>query len=89
MIRFLIDYYKMNNDDKWYDNHPTIAARFEEIEEWLEELEEMHHSLEARVVELELIAHPKCGIEGFDGYKPLVDRIDKLEVVVGVLAKND
>ena len=39
--------------------------------------------------ELEDMAHPKCGIESFDGYEPLVKRIDKLEVVVGTLKKND
>ena len=46
-------------------------------------------NLEKRVVELEKIAHPKCGLEGFDGYQPLLDRINKLEVVVGTLKKND
>jgi hypothetical protein len=46
--------------------------RFEDVEDWCEELEE-------RIIELEKIAHPKCGLEGFDGYKPLIDRIEKLE----------
>jgi len=45
--------------------------------------------LEKRIVALEKIAHPKCGLEGFDGYQPLIDRIDKLEVVVGTLKKNE
>ena len=45
--------------------------------------------IEQRVEKLEEMAHPKCGIESFDGYEPLVKRIDKLEVVVGVLKKND
>ena len=71
----------MDRDSRWYEKHPTIQARFEEIEEWLEELEE-------RIVELEDMAHPKCGIEGFDGYQPLVDRIEKLEIVVGSLKRN-
>ncbi len=46
-------------------------------------------NLEKRIVALEKIAHPKCGLEGFDGYQPLIDRIDKLEVVVGTLKKNE
>jgi hypothetical protein len=35
--------------------------------------------LETRVEELEAWAHPKCGIEGFDGYHELVERIKRLE----------
>ena len=34
------------------------------------------------------MAHPKCGIEGFDGYQPLVDRIKKLEEKVLPRFKN-
>ena len=81
MIRFLIDYYRMNRDDKWYDKHPTISARLEEIEDWLEHIED-------RVAALEEMAHTKCGIESFDGYKPLIERIDKLECIVGILKKE-
>ena len=33
----------------------------------------------ARLEELEKIAHPPCGLDGFDGYQPLVDRIESLE----------
>ena len=80
-INNLIGLYVMDRDSRWYEKHPTIQARFEEIEEWLEELEE-------RIVEVEDMAHPKCGIEGFDGYQPLVDRIEKLEIVVGSLKRN-
>ena len=32
-----------------------------------------------RIEALEILAHPKCGIEGFDGYRPLVERIENLE----------
>ena len=32
-----------------------------------------------RIEALEKLAHPKCGIEGFDGYRPLVERIENLE----------
>ena len=28
---------------------------------------------------LESIAHPKCGLDGFDDYQPLIDRIEALE----------
>ena len=52
-------------------------------------MEEALYDIEQRVEKLEEMAHPKCGIESFDGYEPLVKRIDKLEVVVGVLKKND
>ena len=32
-----------------------------------------------RIEALEEMAHPKCGIEGFDGYAELNNRIKKLE----------
>ncbi len=32
-----------------------------------------------RLEELERIAHPKCGLDGFDDYPKLIDRIEKLE----------
>ena len=46
-------------------------------------------NLEKRIEELEKIAHPKCGLDGFDGYQPLLDRLDKIEVVLGTLKKNE
>ena len=89
MIQALIEYFKMSRDSRWLERHPTIQARFEQIEDWLEDMEEALYDIEQRVEKLEEMAHPKCGIESFDGYEPLVKRIDKLEVVVGVLKMND
>jgi hypothetical protein len=89
VIQALIEYFKMSRDSRWLERHPTIQARFEQIEDWLEDMEEALYDIEQRVEKLEEMAHPKCGIESFDGYEPLVKRIDKLEVVVGVLKKND
>ena len=64
----------------------SLVKRLELIEEWCEDLEDRINDLEDnqnhysdRVVALEKIAHPKCGIEEFDGYNPLVQRIEKLE----------
>tara|TARA_B100000902_G_scaffold400045_1_gene475112 strand:+ start:137 stop:349 length:213 start_codon:yes stop_codon:yes gene_type:complete len=54
------------------ETNPVIQNRFEENEDWCEHLED-------RVAALEHWAHPKCGIEGFDGYHALVERIEKLE----------
>lgn len=78
----------MNRDSRFLERHPTIQGRFETIEDWLEDIEDALEDIDKRLRALEKIAHPKCGIEGFDGYKPLVDRIDKLEVVVGVLKRE-
>ena len=49
----------MQKHADWFDNHEPAQARFEENEEWLEELED-------RVVELESIAHPSKDIEEFE-----------------------
>ena len=81
-IRNLINLWGFHKDSQWFEKNPAAQMRFEDNEDWLEELEE-------RIIELEKIAHPKCGLEGFDGYKPLVDRIEKLEIVVGSLKNND
>lgn len=71
---------------KYFEKHPHLQERLEIIEEWQEELEDRIVDLEDnqnhysdRIVALEKIAHPKCGIEEFDGYNPLVERIKKLE----------
>ena len=89
MIKQLISFFVMSRDSQWYEKHPTIQARFETIEEWLEDIDDALEDIDNRLEELENMAHPKCGIESFDGYEPLVKRIEKLEVVVGTLKKND
>lgn len=33
----------------------------------------------ARLDKLEKLSHPKCGLDGFDDYQPLIDRIESLE----------
>ncbi|OUW48039.1 MAG: hypothetical protein CBD47_03620 [Synechococcus sp. TMED187] len=40
---------------------------------------EQYPLIAERLEFLESIAHPKCGIEEFDGYPALIDRIKKLE----------
>ena len=57
---------------KYFEKHPHLQERLEIIEEWCEELEE-------RIVTLEKMAHPKCGIESFDGYANLDNRIKEIE----------
>ena len=90
-IRNLINLWGFHKDSRWFEKNPAAQVRFEDNEDWIEELEEriieleelVHEpspiKLEKRVEKLEEWAHPKCGIEGFDGYQPLVDRIEKLE----------
>ena len=81
-LKNLINLWALHKDSEWFEKNPAAQARFEDVEDWCEELED-------RVIEVEDLAHPKCGIEEFDGYKPLIDRIEKLEIVVGSLKKND
>jgi len=78
----------MNRDSRFLERHPTIQGRFEVIEQWLVDIDNELGEITERLEKLEDMAHPKCGIEGFDGYQPLVDRIEKLEIVVGTLKKN-
>ena len=71
-IKSLIELRGFYQDSRWFEKNPAAQVRFEENEDWLEEIED-------RVIELEVMAHPKCGLDGFDGYKPLIERIEKLE----------
>jgi DNA-binding ferritin-like protein len=72
LVRKYLAYREGMKGAKYFEKHPHLQERLEIIEEWCEELEE-------RIVDLEALAHPKCGIESFDGYAPLVQRIKKLE----------
>tara|TARA_A200000159_G_scaffold152732_1_gene163963 strand:+ start:554 stop:724 length:171 start_codon:yes stop_codon:yes gene_type:complete len=45
-----------------------------------------HKTLIARIEALEILAHPKCGLDGFDGYAPLIKR---LEIVEEKTKEND
>jgi len=45
-IKNLISLWKMNKDSKWFENNPAAQSRFEDLEDWCEELEE-------RIIELE------------------------------------
>ena len=89
MIKALIDYFRMSRDSKFLDKHPTIQGRFETIEDWLEDIDNALEDIDQRLTKLESMAHPKCGIESFDGYQPLIERLEKLEVIVGVLKKEN
>lgn len=63
---------EMQKHAHWFDKHEPAQARFEENEEWLEELEE-------RVVELENDSHPCKELHEFEAYPKLIKRIEQLE----------
>ena len=83
MIQKLINLFRtkqsMQNTSDLLEEHPALQARLEMIEDWLEEQDEFIADLGQRLNPVEEMAHPKCGIEEFDGYEPLVDRIKALE----------
>ena len=63
---------EMQKHAHWFDKHEPAQARFEENEEWLEELEE-------RVVDLESDSHPCKELHEFEAYPKLIKRIEQLE----------
>ena len=67
---------EMQKHAHWFDKHEPAQARFEENEEWLEELED-------RVVELEANSHPCKELHEFDAYPKLIKRIEQLEEEIG------
>ena len=56
----------MNRDSRFLERHPTIQGRFEVIEQWLVDIDNELGEITERLEKLEDMAHPKCGLEGFD-----------------------
>ena len=46
MVKFIKEWWAMRKASKWFDKNPAAQARFEDLEDWIEELEE-------RIIELE------------------------------------
>lgn len=59
----------MQKQSDWFDNNEPAQARFEENEEWLEELED-------RIIELEKDSHPPVAP---GGATELINKIQSLE----------
>tara|TARA_Y100000289_G_scaffold58005_1_gene62855 strand:+ start:252 stop:539 length:288 start_codon:yes stop_codon:yes gene_type:complete len=66
----------MDKHSAWFEKNEPAQDRFEENEEWLEELEE-------RVVELEANSHPCKELHEFEAYPKLIKRIEELEKNIG------
>lgn len=49
MIQFLREWWAMQKASKWFDKNPAAQARFEDLEDWLEEHEERLNKLEEQV----------------------------------------
>jgi hypothetical protein len=49
MIKFLREWWAMQKASKWFDKNPAAQARFEDLEDWLEEHEERLNKLEEQV----------------------------------------
>lgn len=62
----------MQKHADWFDNNEPAQDRFEENEEWLEELED-------RIIELEANSHPCKELHEFEAYPNLIKRIEQLE----------
>ena len=72
LFKMLLWKNEMDKHSRWFDKHEPAQARFEENEEWLEELED-------RIVELENDSHPCKELHEFDAYPELIKRIEQLE----------
>ena len=49
MIEFLREWWAMRKARKWFDKNPAAQARFEDLEDWLEEHEERLEKLEEQL----------------------------------------
>ena len=61
----------MQKHADWFDKNEPAQARFEENEEWLEELED-------RVIELEQHSHPAKDLCEFDSYEDFMNNIKQM-----------
>ena len=48
MVKFIREWWAMYKASKWFDRHPAAQARFEDLEDWIEELEERIIQLETK-----------------------------------------
>jgi len=70
-FRMLMWKRSMEKHSKWFDKHEPAQNRFEENEEWLEELED-------RVVKLEHDSHPAKDLCEFDSYEEFKNEIKQM-----------
>lgn len=63
---------EMQKHSDWFDKNEPAQGRFEENEEWLEELED-------RIIALEENSHPCKELHEFEAYPKLIKRIEQLE----------
>lgn len=61
----------MQKQADWFDQHEPAQLRFEENEEWLEELED-------RIIELEEHSHPPKDLCEFDSYEDFMNNIKQM-----------
>jgi hypothetical protein len=61
----------MENQSRWFDKNEPAQARFEENEEWLEELE-------GRIIQLEEHSHPPKDLCEFDSYEDFKTQIKQM-----------
>lgn len=72
LFKMLMWKHDMEKQSRWFEKHEPAQARFEENEEWLEELED-------RIIELEADAHPPKPLCCFEDYEELINKIQTLE----------
>ena len=62
----------MNKGAKFFDKNPVVQGRFEEVEDWLEHIED-------RLAAVEENSHPCKELHEFDAYPELIHRLSAVE----------
>ena len=73
--QFFIDwsYFRvMNKGAKFFDKNPVVQGRFEEVEDWLEHIED-------RLAAVEANSHPSTELQEFDAYHDIIERLTSVE----------
>ena len=62
----------MNKGAKFFDKNPVVQGRFEEVEDWLEHIED-------RLAVVEENSHPCKELHEFDAYPDIIERLISVE----------
>lgn len=81
-FNMMLDYRVMMKGSKFFEKNPVVQGRFEENEEWLEELED-------RVVTLEEDSHPAKDLCEFDSWEVITQRFKNIEEKLGIEYQNE
>ena len=82
MINLIKNWLQLRKTSNLLEEHPYLQDRFWELDDFTQELDD-------RLYKVEKDSHPCKELHEFDAYPELMNRIEKLETIVGKLSKEN